>query len=176
MSDIFGEGDFRYEAVPGWGSLPAGWSLREVAAVAVDSQDRVYAFNRGEQPMVIFDREVPEFERYEVKVRSSEEGFSSGYSTQSFEVSDDKEIESSFGRTFRGKVTNTGELPAQFVEVIMVFYDEEDRVVDASSCYATTDNDHAIQPGESRNFEVDYLADEPFVRYEFFVEGAQVKP
>ena len=52
MDHIFGTGDFRYEAVPDWGRLPEGWSLSEVAAVAVDSQDRVYVFNRGEHPML----------------------------------------------------------------------------------------------------------------------------
>ena len=57
MDHIFGSGDFRYEAVPDWGRLPEGWSLKEVAAVAVDSQDRVYAFSRGEHPICVFDRE-----------------------------------------------------------------------------------------------------------------------
>ena len=57
MTEIFGTGDFRYEAVPDWGRLPEGWSLKEVAAVAVDSQDRVYAFSRGEHPICVFDRD-----------------------------------------------------------------------------------------------------------------------
>lgn len=53
----YGQGEFVYEVVPGWGRLPDGWDLVEVPAVAVDSQDRVYAFNRGEHPMVVFDRD-----------------------------------------------------------------------------------------------------------------------
>ena len=40
-----------------WGKLPDGWVLDDAAAVAVDSQDRVYVFNRGEHPMIVFDRE-----------------------------------------------------------------------------------------------------------------------
>ena len=32
-------------------------ALKDVAAVAVDSKDRVYVFNRGEHPMMVFDRE-----------------------------------------------------------------------------------------------------------------------
>ena len=44
MTDVLGSGDYRYEPVPGWGQLPEGWSLKEVGAVAVDSQDRVYIF------------------------------------------------------------------------------------------------------------------------------------
>ncbi|MFC7542916.1 hypothetical protein ACFQU2_30405 [Siccirubricoccus deserti] len=57
MAESLGEGEWRYAPVPGWGTLPEGWSLKETAAVAVDRQDRVYVFNRGEHPMVIFDRE-----------------------------------------------------------------------------------------------------------------------
>lgn len=40
-----------------WAQLPAGWSWPEVAAVAVDSRDRVFVFNRGEHPVIIFDRD-----------------------------------------------------------------------------------------------------------------------
>jgi DNA-binding beta-propeller fold protein YncE len=52
-----GSGPHTYELVPGWGRLPAGWDLGDVAAVAVDSRDRVFVFNRGEHPMIIFDRD-----------------------------------------------------------------------------------------------------------------------
>jgi DNA-binding beta-propeller fold protein YncE len=47
----------RFEVVPGWGDLPEGWRFVEVAGVATDSHDRVYAFNRGEHSIVIFDRD-----------------------------------------------------------------------------------------------------------------------
>ena len=52
-----GSGTFKYE-VSGdqWGDLPHGWSFKETADVAVDSHDNVYAFNRGEHPMIVFDR------------------------------------------------------------------------------------------------------------------------
>ena len=40
-----------------WGKLPDGWVLDDAAAVAVDSKDRVYVFNRGEHPMIVFDRD-----------------------------------------------------------------------------------------------------------------------
>ena len=46
-----------YEVVEGWGKLPKGWTFTQVAGVAVDSQDRVYVYNRGEHPLIIFDRE-----------------------------------------------------------------------------------------------------------------------
>jgi DNA-binding beta-propeller fold protein YncE len=48
---------FTYEVVEGWGKLPEGWEFTQVAGVAVDSQDRVYVYNRGEHPLIIFDRE-----------------------------------------------------------------------------------------------------------------------
>lgn len=45
----------RFEPRPGWGELPDGWDLVEVAGVATDSRDRVFVFNRGEHPVVIFE-------------------------------------------------------------------------------------------------------------------------
>ena len=35
--------------------LPLDWKWNEVAGVAVDRQDRVYVFNRGEHPVCVFD-------------------------------------------------------------------------------------------------------------------------
>ena len=37
--------------------LPTGWTFGAVSAVAVDSQDRVYAFQRKDPPVLVFDRE-----------------------------------------------------------------------------------------------------------------------
>ncbi len=53
----FGSGDYQYELVENWGTLPAGWQFGWVAAVACDSQDRVFIYSRSEHPLVIFDRE-----------------------------------------------------------------------------------------------------------------------
>ncbi len=57
MAVTLGSGQFRYDVAADWGKLPDGWEFRDVAAVAVDSKDRVYVFNRGEHPMIVFDRE-----------------------------------------------------------------------------------------------------------------------
>jgi DNA-binding beta-propeller fold protein YncE len=54
---MVGTGRFRYEALVHWEQLPAGWSFVEVAGVATDSKDRVYVFNRGEHPVIVFDRD-----------------------------------------------------------------------------------------------------------------------
>jgi len=52
-----GSNRMEFEVIEGWEQLPEGWSFVEVAGVATDSQDRVYAFNRGEHPMIVFDRD-----------------------------------------------------------------------------------------------------------------------
>jgi outer membrane protein assembly factor BamB len=57
MADIVGTGDFKYRIVENWAKLPDGWSFKEVAAVGVDGKDNVYAFNRGEHPVMVFDRD-----------------------------------------------------------------------------------------------------------------------
>jgi DNA-binding beta-propeller fold protein YncE len=54
---IVGEGKYRYQAVVHWEQLPPGWSFVEVAGVATDSLDRVYVFNRGAHPVIVFDRD-----------------------------------------------------------------------------------------------------------------------
>jgi hypothetical protein len=55
MAEIVGTGDFKYRIIENWGKLPDGWSFKEVAAVGVDGKDNVYAFNRGEHPVMVFD-------------------------------------------------------------------------------------------------------------------------
>ena len=57
MATRLGSGEFVYEVDVNWAKLPEGWSLKEVPDVAVDRQDRVYVFSRGEHPMIVFDRE-----------------------------------------------------------------------------------------------------------------------
>jgi DNA-binding beta-propeller fold protein YncE len=57
MSTILGSGEHRYKVVENWAQLPEGWEFKDVAAVACDRQDRVYVFNRGEHPMMVFDRD-----------------------------------------------------------------------------------------------------------------------
>ena len=55
---IIGDGEYRY-SVSGddWGDLPEGWSYKEATSVAVDANDNVYVFNRGEHPVIVFDRD-----------------------------------------------------------------------------------------------------------------------
>ena len=45
-----GAGKFTYTYIQDWANMPAGQSLGTVSAIATDSQDRVYAFQRAEPP------------------------------------------------------------------------------------------------------------------------------
>src|SRR5262245_10744309 len=54
---IVGNGKYTYEVREDWAKLPDGWTM-PAAAVTVDSQDRVYCFNRTpDHPVVVFDRD-----------------------------------------------------------------------------------------------------------------------
>ncbi|MCH9670856.1 MAG: peptidyl-alpha-hydroxyglycine alpha-amidating lyase family protein [Gammaproteobacteria bacterium] len=57
MSIEFSDGDYRYRVEADWAKVPDGWSFKDVAAVGVDANDQVYVFNRGEHPMMVFDRD-----------------------------------------------------------------------------------------------------------------------
>jgi hypothetical protein len=48
---------FGYRVHETWEQLPARIRRGEVAAVATDSRDRVYVFNRGEHPLLVFSSE-----------------------------------------------------------------------------------------------------------------------
>ena len=52
-----GSGKYTYELIENWGKLPSGDTFGMVSAVATDSQDRVFAFQRKDPPMLIFDRD-----------------------------------------------------------------------------------------------------------------------
>jgi DNA-binding beta-propeller fold protein YncE len=46
-----------YEPVPYWAKIPHGIWMKEATSVAVDSEDRVYVFNRGNMPVLVLDRD-----------------------------------------------------------------------------------------------------------------------
>ena len=63
-----------YEVLEGWEQLPERWSFVEVAGVAVDSGDRVYVFNRGAHPVIVFDKEGKFLDAWGEDVFSSAHG------------------------------------------------------------------------------------------------------
>ncbi len=52
-----GTGKYTYTMVQDWAKLPPGETFAMTSAVATDSRHRVYAFQRKDPPMVIFDRQ-----------------------------------------------------------------------------------------------------------------------
>lgn len=52
-----GTAEYTFEVVENWAKLPHGWSFKEVGGVGTDANDNVYVFNRGEHPMMVFDRD-----------------------------------------------------------------------------------------------------------------------
>ena len=50
-------GTYTYDLIKDWAKLPPGEEFAIVSAVATDSQDRVYVFQRKDPPVVIFDRD-----------------------------------------------------------------------------------------------------------------------
>jgi DNA-binding beta-propeller fold protein YncE len=54
---LYGTGKYTYELVDGWARCPEGCSFINVGGLCIDSQDRVYVFNRGAHPVMVFDRE-----------------------------------------------------------------------------------------------------------------------
>ena len=53
---IVGSGTFKFKVIQNWEKLPVGFSWRETAAVIADIEDNIYVFNRGNHPVIIFDR------------------------------------------------------------------------------------------------------------------------
>ena len=57
MNDVIvGSGNFKYKINENWEKLPDGFNWKETAGVIVDNNDDIYVFNRGDHPVIIFDR------------------------------------------------------------------------------------------------------------------------
>jgi DNA-binding beta-propeller fold protein YncE len=52
---LYGSGEYTYELVDEWAKLPSDWSFLDVGGLTVDSEDKVYVFNRSIHPVMIFD-------------------------------------------------------------------------------------------------------------------------
>ena len=55
QESLVSAGEFRYRADADWARWPEGFQVSEVTAVATDSADRVFVFNRGNYPVSVFD-------------------------------------------------------------------------------------------------------------------------
>ena len=56
MATKVGSDKYSYEVLEDWSKLPQGWHA-PMAALTVDSKDRIYGFNRGEHSIIVFDRD-----------------------------------------------------------------------------------------------------------------------
>jgi DNA-binding beta-propeller fold protein YncE len=57
VTRVVGWGEFRYEVVEGWEQVPAGLEHPDAADIAIGEDDRVYVFNRGPRPVLVYDRD-----------------------------------------------------------------------------------------------------------------------
>src|ERR1700751_3381195 len=57
MAVQLGSGEYTFEVDENWAKVPEEITLGDCAAVGVDRHNRVYAFNRGEHPVAVFDGE-----------------------------------------------------------------------------------------------------------------------
>ena len=57
MAVQLGSGEWIFEVNENWAKVPQEITLGDCAAVGVDRQNRVYAFNRGDHPVAVFDAE-----------------------------------------------------------------------------------------------------------------------
>src|SRR6266571_2492106 len=57
MAERLGGGEWSFEVQESWAKIPDEIVLGDCAAVGVDSHDNVYAFNRGDHPIAIFDND-----------------------------------------------------------------------------------------------------------------------
>ena len=48
---------FRYEVIEDWEQLPAGYVHRDVDGVSIDSRDRVYLVTRGDERVIVYERD-----------------------------------------------------------------------------------------------------------------------
>jgi hypothetical protein len=55
MAVQLGSGQFTFAVRADWAKVPDEIVLGDVAAVGVDRLNRIYAFNRGEHPVAVFD-------------------------------------------------------------------------------------------------------------------------
>src|ERR671939_1711751 len=57
MAERLGSGEWTYDVNVDWAKIPDEITLGDCAAVGVDSKGNVYAFNRGDHPIAVFDND-----------------------------------------------------------------------------------------------------------------------
>jgi hypothetical protein len=120
------------------------------------------------------DAPIPAFDSYRIEVRSGDADLELRTTVRELRVD-----APSFGGTqyggsvgVRGTVSNRASVPAQYTEVLVVFYDAEGQVVGVGSTYADTGDSKVIAPGGSAPFDLNFvvLSGKPQSAY-VFAEG-----
>ncbi len=74
-----GSGEHTYETSgEDWGELPDGWTYQEATAVAVDSGDNVYVYNRGGHAVIVYDRDGKMLRSWDEDVPGTPHGIAIG--------------------------------------------------------------------------------------------------
>ena len=60
----YGNGKYTYELVDPWAKLQGVKTFVDVCGISIDTDDRVYVFNRSEHPMIEFDRDGNELSHW----------------------------------------------------------------------------------------------------------------
>ena len=121
------------------------------------------------------DQAVP-FAQYKIEVRSSKADFKPGYTYRSLGVlpgSQARQDQYGFMK-ISGRVRNTGEQPAKFVQIYAVFYDQQGSVVGLADSYAESANDAPLAARADARFEIQGIIFSGVpARYRLFAEGSK---
>ena len=77
-STVAEQSDWLFTADDHWAQVPSGWTWQEVTAVAIDSKDRVFVFNRGDHPVMVFNRDGSYLDSWGEGVFTSPHGITIG--------------------------------------------------------------------------------------------------
>lgn len=122
---------------------------------------------------VLFSRKLPPYETIDVEVRSEPGKFQLGNSYRDLKVDEGYKLVPGFFPEIRGTGTNTGDKPAEFVQVHVIAYDAEDNVLFVGLSYI---DDDVLAPGATSRFAVSILVTEEEgtpASYDLFVEGTE---
>jgi eukaryotic-like serine/threonine-protein kinase len=117
----------------------------------------------------------PPFADYQVEVSSSKATFQPGYTYRDLSIAAGPQVKrDQYGFIkVSGRVRNSGEKPAKFVQVFAVFYDRDGNVVGIGNSYAEVANDAPLDAGADARFELQGIVfSAPPARYHLFVEGS----
>jgi hypothetical protein len=117
----------------------------------------------------------PTYASYAIEVRSRKADFQPGYTIRDLRVGDDPRVgKDTLGfLTLRGSVRNSGEAPARYVHIFVVFYDVAGAVVGVADSFAETEEDKVVAAGAEARFEVQGLifTGKP-ASYRIFAQGS----